>query len=185
DLARENFIVKSLEMSFGSGRVKGLQVGPYTLRGEIDRLDLLRGDVSKTGWVEGYFVTDYKRSGTSIDTAKATNRFQIKAYMLAIKNLGFSPVLGGKFHALTGETDYRCSLWADEILGRRSRLKLSIEEFEKELEGELQRAKNAAERLYGGVYTPNYESKSCRYCSFMALCQKPSRAEDAGDDNGD
>ena len=185
DLARENFIVKSLEMSFGSGRVKGLQVGPYTLRGKIDRLDLLRGDVSKTGWVEGYFVTDYKRSGTSIDTAKATNRFQIKAYMLAIKNLGFSPVLGGKFHALTGETDYRCSLWADEILGRRSRLKLSIEEFEKELEGELQRAKNAAERLYGGVYTPNYESKSCRYCSFMALCQKPSRAEDAGDDNGD
>ena len=175
DLNRTNFTPKLLEVRFGDKKQPVLQVGPYILKGMIDRVDFIYGEVENDSYLEGYFITDYKRSQSSLESAKASNNFQLIAYILALKEAGSLPILGAKFQCLTGDETHLWSKIACKLFNRRGFRTKTQEDFENDIRDRLKRAEEKAIELLNGVYAPNYTSTTCRYCSFMDLCQRPTR----------
>ncbi len=172
DLARDNFQPVFLELHFGSGQSwPAVKMGPYFLKGVIDRVDL----VTK-GKKKGYLIIDYKRSKKDVAAVRNAKDFQLTVYIKALMQIGITPVLGASYLSLYNTESRFWNQTAYELLDIRTTKKPPTQkEWEEEIETLLQTGQRLGEQLFAGYYPPNYDSDSCRYCKFLDLCRLNTR----------
>lgn len=175
DLKRDNFQPVFLEVSFGGKeKIPGVEVGPYMLSGIIDRVDYVSNNNQS-----GYIVYDYKRSKKEVYDLRKGKDYQLIAYIWALKQAGYEPVLGGSYVSFRGEEN---RFWSDEAFLAMDqtppRSSYNKKEFAYILEDLLNEGEKLGERLSLGDYSPDYNSDSCRFCKFTDLCRKKTRGGD-------
>ena len=172
DLAQDNRQPVFLELHFGTGqRWPGVKMGPYFLKGVIDRVDLVTKDNQK-----GYLIIDYKRSKKDISALKNAKDFQLTAYIKALQQNNITPIIGASYLSLYNTESRFWNEKAYELMDVRTTKKSPTpKEWEEEVETLLQTGQTLGEELFAGYYPPNYDSQSCRYCKFIDLCRLNTR----------
>lgn len=172
DLAQDNRQPVFLELHFGTGqRWPGVKMGPYLLKGVIDRVDLVTKDNQK-----GYLIIDYKRSKKDISELKKAKDFQLTAYIKALLQNNITPVIGASYLSFYNTESRFWNQTAYELMEvRTTKRPPSPKEWEEEVETLLQAGQTLGEELMAGYYPPNYDSQSCRYCKFIDLCRLNTR----------
>ena len=146
-------------------------MGPYFLKGVIDRVDLVTKDNQK-----GYLIIDYKRSKKDISALKNAKDFQLTAYIKALQQNNITPIIGASYLSLYNTESRFWNEKAYELMDVRTTKKSPTpKEWEEEVETLLQTGQTLGEELFAGYYPPNYDSQSCRYCKFIDLCRLNTR----------
>ena len=174
DLTRAYSKPVYLELNFGSGEEwPAVKLGPYELKGKIDRVDQI-SDGERTG----YLVYDYKRSNHGVGEVEKGKDFQLTAYIEALRKSGLK-VLGGAYLSFKGKENRLWSKEAYQVSQARTTKNLLAEaDWNAFLDELLNQGQILGDQLFAGEYTPDYNSKGCSYCSFKALCRKDTRGGD-------
>jgi ATP-dependent helicase/nuclease subunit B len=161
----EGFCPRHMEWGFGPGSEHSVDLGGFSLRGRIDRVD-----VDATGRA---IVIDYKRAtGPTAAEIIGKRRIQVPLYMEAVRlGLGLEPV-AGVYRGLRKRSDRGLLLADAGITGAFTRTDVKDEtEFRSIVEEALALARDAVARMREGrIEQAPHDPASCRTCSALSVC---------------
>ncbi len=172
--ADESSVSQPLELTNSRGQ-------KILLRGQIDRIDVLKAKSPKTEKEQEFFIVyDYKLSkGTSIAEMLKGRDVQIGIYLASIEKCfpSLQPVIGGGYYSITKTP--RCSdgLYrsdGEELLPKdRKHPFLSEEEFRKTYELILDYVWKYKGQIEKGHFhvLPLRGLEECRFCDFKSVCR--------------
>lgn len=127
--------VKSVERGFT------LKIGPYSLRGKVDRIDEVYGGVS---------IVDYKTGKPKTD--KDVDKDQLLIYQMAAKQVWDEEAKELVFYYLDDNSEV-------SFLGT-----------EEELNKMQQKIVGLIEKMYEGDFAPKPSPQTCKFCDFNSIC---------------
>lgn len=171
--ADESSVSQPLELTNKQGQI--------LLRGQIDRIDVLKAKLPQAEKEQEFFIVyDYKLSkGTSIDEMRKGRDVQIAIYLASIEKCfpSLQPVIGGGYYSITKTPRCRNGLYrsdGEELLPKeQNHFFLSEEKFRETYESILGYVWKYKEKIEKGHFQvlPSRGPEECRFCDFKPVCR--------------
>jgi len=155
------------EWSFGRGDDRPVDLGPFRLKGRVDRID---------SGPEGLVIVDYKgSSATPVAKFADEGKVQLQLYAVVVSRRLECPVAGGLYRSLSVAKDrgFIDAAYAGPGVVRTDRLdRASIDRL---LAQAVDAAAEAVEGMRAGRIAPIPDKRRCSYCIAAGFCDEALR----------